>query len=203
MISTAHSLVTPRSFMRRRTRLMAQTRLYRQHDERVEYHDLEMMERAIVLARQAAASGEVPVGAVVYRGNELLAEAANNRERSADPTGHAEVVAIRQAGERIGAWRLEECSIAVTLEPCPMCAGAIVNARMGRVLYGATDPKAGACDTLFTLTRDERLNHRLETIGGIFSERCAALLSNFFRQRRAEKKALRLQKKKHQTESAR
>ena len=183
------SSVVSRSYLRRRTRLMAQTRLHRQQDDRVKYYDLEMMERAIVLARSAAASGEVPVGAVVYRGEELLAEAANNRESSADPTGHAEVVALRQAGERIGAWRLEECSIAVTLEPCPMCAGAIVNARMRRLVYGATDPKAGACDTLYELTRDKRLNHRLETIGGVLADRCAALLSNFFKRRRAEKRA--------------
>jgi tRNA(adenine34) deaminase len=157
----------------------------------VQAYDIEMMERAIVLARQAAARGEVPVGAVVYRGHELLAEAANNRESSADPTGHAEVVALRLAGERMGAWRLEGCSVAVTLEPCPMCAGAMVNARVGRLVYGATDPKAGACDTLYELTRDVRLNHRLETIGGVLAGRCATLLSGFFKQRRAEKRAER------------
>ena len=191
------SSVASKSYLRRRTRLIAQTRLHRLQDERVQYDDLVMMERAIVLARRAAAIGEVPVGAVVYRGKELLAEAANNRESSADPTGHAEVVALRKAGERIGAWRLEECSIAVTLEPCPMCAGAIVNARMGRLIYGATDPKAGACDTLYELTRDKRLNHRLETVGGVLANRCGRLLSEFFKRRRAEKRA----EKKKQTAS--
>ena len=105
--------------------------------------DLRMMERAIDLARRAAAADEVPVGAVIYRGEEVVAEASNNREETGDPTGHAEVVALRLAGERLGTWRLDDCSMAVTLEPCPMCAGALVNARLGRLNYGATDPKAG------------------------------------------------------------
>lgn len=190
---SVHAIAHPNSssHLRRRTRRIAQARLHRMRDERVQDHDLEMMERAIVLARQAAANGEVPVGAVVYRGHELLAEASNNRESSADPTGHAEVVALRLAGERIRGWRLEECSVAVTLEPCPMCAGAMVNARVGRLVYGAADPKAGACDTLYELTRDTRLNHRLETIGGVLADRCGALLSEFFRQRRADKRAAR------------
>lgn len=170
---------------------MSQLRVHRERDDRIQTIDLVMMERAIGLARRAAAMGEVPVGAVVYREGEVLAEAANNREASSDPTGHAELVALRLAGERIDAWRLEGCSVAVTLEPCPMCAGAMVNGRVGRLVYGASDPKAGACDTLYELTRDPRLNHRLETIGGVLADRCARLLSEFFKQRRAANRAAR------------
>ena len=170
---------------------MAQLREHRQRDERVVAADIEMMERAIMLARKAAAIGEVPVGAVVYRDREILAEASNNRESSSDPTGHAEVVALRLAGRTIDAWRLEGCSIAVTLEPCPMCAGAMVNARVGRVVYGASDPKGGACGSLYEITRDPRLNHRPDTIGGVLADRCGRLLSAFFKARRAEKRARR------------
>lgn len=177
--------------MRRHSRLLSHLRTHREQDDRIQVFDLMMMERAIMLARKAAAIGEVPVGAVVYRDEQVLAEAANNREASSDPTGHAELVALRLAGERIDAWRLEGCSVAVTLEPCPMCAGAMVNGRVGRLIYGASDPKAGACDTLYELTRDPRLNHRLETIGGVFADRCAQLLSEFFKQRRAANRAAR------------
>ena len=150
--------------------------------------DLRMMERAIDLARRAAAADEVPVGAVIYRGEEVVAEASNNREETGDPTGHAEVVALRLAGERLGTWRLDDCSMAVTLEPCPMCAGALVNARLGRLIYGASDPKAGACCTLFNIPEDHRLNHRVTMIGGVEEDRCAELLRSFFRRRRAEKR---------------
>lgn len=174
--------------LRRRTRLLARHRELNARDPRIELCDIEMMERAIVLARQAAAIGEVPVGAVVYRDGRILAEAANNREASSDPTGHAELVAMRLAGRRLDAWRLQGCSVAVTLEPCPMCAGAMVNGRVGRLVYGASDPKAGACDTLYEITTDTRLNHRLETIGGVLEERCAGLLTEFFRRRRAERR---------------
>ena len=151
--------------------------------------DLKMMERALSLAEDAASRGEVPVGAVVYRDDVVLAEASNNREASGDPTGHAEIVALREAGLRNGGWRLDDCSVAVTLEPCPMCAGAMVNARVGRLIYGASDPKGGGCESLYEITCDPRLNHRLETIGGIMEERCGALLRTFFRERRALKKA--------------
>ena len=151
--------------------------------------DLKMMERALSLAEDAARRGEVPVGAVVYRDDVVLAEASNNREASGDPTGHAEIVALREAGLRNGGWRLDDCSVVVTLEPCPMCAGAMVNARVGRLIYGASDPKGGGCESLYEITCDPRLNHRLETIGGIMEERCGALLRTFFRERRALKKA--------------
>ncbi|MSR17619.1 MAG: hypothetical protein EXS00_00360 [Phycisphaerales bacterium] len=148
------------------------------------------MRRALRLARSAAASGEVPVGAVVYKDGVVLGEAANDREASADPTGHAEVVAIRRAGERLGSWRLDGCTIAVTLEPCAMCAGALVNSRMARVVYGADDPKAGACRSLFAIPEDRRLNHRLKVVRHVLRVECAATLRSFFRRRRAERSAL-------------
>ena len=153
--------------------------------------DLAMMDRAIALAREAAAIGEVPVGAVVYRGRQIIAEAANNREATKDPVGHAELLAMSLAGQRLQEWRLDDCSLAVTLEPCPMCAGAMVNARLGRVIYGASDPKAGACHSLFKIPADRRLNHEVEMIPGVREEECAELLRSFFRSRRAANKAKR------------
>lgn len=144
-----------------------------------------MLERALRLARQSARAGEVPVGAVVYRGSTILGEAANAREADSDPTAHAEVVALREAGRRIGGWRLGECRMAVTLEPCPMCAGALVNARVGHLVFGAHDPKAGACGTLYEIPADPRLNHRLVVVGGVLAARAAAQLRSFFRGRRA------------------
>jgi len=153
--------------------------------------DLAMMRRAIELARQAAAMDEVPVGAVVYRGNRIIAEGCNLRETTSDPVTHAELLAVSKAGRALKDWRLNECSVAVTLEPCPMCAGAMVNARVGRLLYGATDPKAGACQTLYRITADRRLNHQPIVIGGVLAEECAQLLKDFFKQRRAQIKAQR------------
>jgi tRNA(adenine34) deaminase len=146
--------------------------------------DQAMMTRAIDLAAAAADAGEVPVAAVVYQGERILAEAANNRQATADPTGHAEIVALREAGRALGHWRLNDCSLAVTLEPCPMCAGAMVNARLGRLVYGADDPKAGACRTLYSIPTDRRLNHQVTVIGGVLDEQCAQLLSDFFGCRR-------------------
>ncbi len=182
------SLAAVRIRARRRRAAATRNRELARHPG-LDANDLDMLERAITLARLAAAAGEVPVGAVVYRDGEVIAEAANDREATADPTGHAELVAIREAGKRLRGWRLAECSLAVTLEPCPMCAGAIVNARVGRVVYGATDPKAGACETLYRITSDPRLNHRPEIHGGVLAPRCGALLSEFFRRRRAERRA--------------
>ena len=146
--------------------------------------DLARMQRALVLAAEAADAGEVPIAAVVYRGVDILAEAANDREASADPVGHAELRALSAAGKALGHWRLNDCSMAVTLEPCPMCAGAMVNARLGRVLYGADDPKAGACRTLYRIPTDERLNHRLTVLHGVLAGPCADLLRRFFEPRR-------------------
>ncbi len=150
--------------------------------------DIHMMRRALALADEAARNDEVPVGAVVYRGEEIIAEAANNRESQHDPVGHAELIAIRQAGIALGKWRLNDCSLAVTLEPCPMCAGALVNARVGRLIYGTTDPKAGACETLYRITSDHRLNHEVEVVGGVLAEPCRDQLRSFFRRRREENK---------------
>lgn len=151
--------------------------------------DVDMMRRAIALAEHAATRGEVPVGAVIYRAGVVLGEASNDREATGDPTGHAEVAALRAASIAVGGWRLSGCSIAVTLEPCPMCAGALVNARIDRLVYGARDPKAGAVDTLYDLCRDPRLNHRMEVIGGVDRIRCGQLLTRFFRARRQERRA--------------
>ncbi|MBI1367475.1 MAG: hypothetical protein GC162_02350 [Planctomycetes bacterium] len=145
-----------------------------------------MMQRAIELAKDAVVVDEVPVGAVIYRGEEILAEAHNLRESHTDPTAHAEILALRQAARVLGEWRLNECSLAVTLEPCTMCAGAIVNARVGRLIYGASDPKAGAVESLYQICDDRRLNHRPEVICGVLAPQCRGLLRDFFKQRRAE-----------------
>lgn len=144
--------------------------------------DVSMMRRAIELARDAADHGEVPVGAVVYETatGRVLAEAFNRREIDKDPTAHAELIAMREACRAKHDWRLTDCTVVVTLEPCPMCAGVIVNARVGRLVYGATDQKAGACGSLMTLTADPRLNHRVTPIAGVLGEECAALLKHFF-----------------------
>jgi tRNA(adenine34) deaminase len=166
---------------------MAQLRLQQEsrHPD-VTDTDIAMMERAIALANKAAALGEVPVGAVVYRGQEIVAEAFNMREADNDPTGHAELIALSMAGRKLGEWRLNDCSLAVTLEPCPMCAGALVNARLGRLIYGASDPKAGACETLFKIPVDSRLNHRVRMIGGVLAHKCRQQLRGFFQDRRRD-----------------
>lgn len=155
----------------------------------VSAEDLRMMRRALDLADRAAVHDEVPVGAVVYRvvqgRGEILGEGFNLRERDADPSAHAELLAIREACRNLGDWRLEGCTLAVTLEPCPMCAGAIVNARVPRVLYGADDPKAGAVRSLFTLLNDPRLNHRAQVVPGVMREAAAERLRSFFKALRA------------------
>lgn len=153
-------------------------------EAQVTTRDVAMMQRALVLAATAAKAGEVPIAAVVYRGDEVLAEAANNREASGDPIGHAEMLALSGAGRSQGSWRLHDCTMAVTLEPCAMCAGAMVNARLGKLIYGADDPKAGACRTLYSIPTDERLNHRVTVHGGVLADQCADILQAFFGQRR-------------------
>jgi tRNA(adenine34) deaminase len=168
---------------------MHQLRLRSRFQDEVTQSDLAMMERAIKLANQAAAMGEVPVGAVVYKNGQVIAEAFNLRESTNDPVSHAELLAMSKAGKVLGDWRLTDCSLAVTLEPCPMCAGAMVNARLGKVIYGATDPKAGACHTLYRIPTDDRLNHRVKMIGGVLEARCGQLLRSFFQQRRREGKS--------------
>jgi tRNA(adenine34) deaminase len=150
--------------------------------------DVAMMQRALELARQAAAIGEIPVGAVVYETatGRVLGEACNLRHTAKDPAGHAELLAIRKAAQAVGDWRLNHCTLVVTLEPCAMCAGLIVNARLGRLVYGCTDPKAGACGSLYRLTEDVRLNHRVEPIAGVLVGESSELLKAFFRERRAD-----------------
>jgi tRNA(adenine34) deaminase len=139
------------------------------------------MEMALEEAQLAADEDEVPVGAVIVSFQEgVIARGHNQRELLVDPTAHAEMIAITQAAQALRSWRLENCALYVTLEPCPMCAGAIVQARLPLVVYGCTDPKAGACDTLYRIASDPRLNHRAQVIGGVLSERCAAVLSTFF-----------------------
>jgi tRNA(adenine34) deaminase len=152
-------------------------------------HDEPMMRHALELARQAAAIGEVPIGAVVYEtaSGRVLGTGFNRREIDHDPAAHAELIAIRAACAAIGDWRLNHCTLVVTLEPCPMCAGLIVNARIGRLVYGATDPKAGAAGTLYRLTSDPRLNHRVEPVPGVLADECGAVLKDFFRQIRARR----------------
>jgi tRNA(adenine34) deaminase len=149
------------------------------------------MLEAITEARRAGEAGEVPIGCVIVHEptNEIIARGFNRRETDEDPTAHAEIIALRQAGQVRGHWRLLDCVLVVTLEPCPMCAGAIVNARIPRLIYGCPDPKAGAVRTLFQLCDDPRLNHRVEILPGVRSEECAELLSEFFRvQRKLGKK---------------
>ena len=149
-------------------------------DPRHPFHR-EHMEMALDEAGAAADEDEVPVGAVIVSlESGVIARAHNQREKLRDPTAHAEMIAITQAANGLKSWRLEGCILYVTLEPCPMCAGAIVLARLPMVVYGAGDPKAGACDTLYRITSDARLNHRAQVIGGVLAERCAGILSAFF-----------------------
>ncbi len=142
------------------------------------------MQLALEEARLAMSEEEVPVGAVIVRGERVIARAHNQREQLADPTAHAEMIAITQAAAACGSWRLDECTLYVTLEPCPMCAGAILQARIPVVVYGATDPKAGAVHTLYHLLDDARLNHRCLTVSGVLAEPCGAILTQFFQQQR-------------------
>ncbi|OUM98572.1 MAG: tRNA-specific adenosine deaminase [Firmicutes bacterium ZCTH02-B6] len=142
------------------------------------------MRAALAEAEAAAAKGEIPIGAVIVRAGELVASGHNLRETERDPTGHAEVVAIRRAAERLGAWRLTGATLYVTIEPCAMCAGALVLARIERLVYGAADPKAGACGTLWNLVQDPRLNHRLAVTAGVMEDECRAVIQGFFRRLR-------------------
>jgi tRNA(adenine34) deaminase len=151
--------------------------------------DERWMRVALDEADVAASKGEVPVGAVLVSSTgELLATGHNLRETDEDPTAHAEVVAIRAAAQKLGTWRLENTTLYATLEPCVMCAGAMVNARVGRLVYGAADPKAGACTTLFTIGTDTRLNHRFPIVTGVLAEECADRLRRFFAALRAQGK---------------
>lgn len=146
--------------------------------------DFAPMELALAFAREARGIGEIPVGAVVVFNGQVIAQAHNLRESLADPTAHAERIALTLAGRALGTWKLTGCTLYVTLEPCAMCAGAAVLSRVDRVVYGARDPKAGACESLYEITSDRRLNHRPIVVGGILAEECGALLTEFFRAKR-------------------
>ena len=149
------------------------------------------MREAIAEAQQAAVLNEVPIGAVVVKDGQVIGRGHNMREHFQDVTYHAEMLAIMEACERLHSWRLEDCDLYVTLEPCIMCSGAIINARIANVYYGAPDPKAGAVDSLYHLLTDTRLNHQVNVTSGVLQEKCSQMLKNFFRAIRQRKKAAR------------
>ena len=146
--------------------------------------DLIFMRMALEEAARAPAVGEVPIAALIVQGNQVLAQAHNYRELWQDPTAHAEVIAIRAAATALGTWRLTDTTLYVTVEPCSMCIGAVILARVSRVVFGAWDPKAGACGSLFDIPNEPRLNHRVEIVGGLLEEASQTLLQQFFRQLR-------------------
>jgi tRNA(adenine34) deaminase len=149
------------------------------------FPDEHFMRLALAQAQAAYEIDEVPVGAIIVRGQRVIGAAHNLCQQLRDPTAHAEMLAITQAAEAIGDWRLEECTLYVTLEPCVMCAGAILQARVPNVVFGASDPKAGAVTSLFRVLEDDRLNHRANVVAGVFDHQCGDLLTSFFRQKRA------------------
>jgi tRNA(adenine34) deaminase len=142
------------------------------------------MEKALELARQAGKKGEVPVGAILVKDNTCVAAAHNLREQSGNPIAHAEMLVIQEASQKLGNWRLTDTTLYITLEPCPMCAGAIVLARIPKVVYATADPKAGAAGTIYNILQDERLNHQVELVSGILAEESSTLLKSFFKNRR-------------------
>ncbi|BBI99875.1 tRNA-specific adenosine deaminase [Ferrigenium kumadai] len=154
-----------------------------------EMNDEIFMREALALARQAEAAGEVPVGAVVVKDGEIVGRGFNAPISRSDPSAHAEMMALRDAAKRLGNYRLVGCELYVTLEPCMMCAGAIMHARVARVVYGARDPKTGACGSVLDAFAELRLNHHASVTGGVLAEECGAMLSNFFAMRRAQQKA--------------
>ena len=149
--------------------------------------DERFMRVAIEAARIAEDNGDVPIGAVIVCENRIIGKAYNQREQLRDPTAHAEIIALTQAAAARQSWRLNGCTMYVTLEPCPMCAGALVLSRMDRLCYGCSDPKSGACGTLYNIVDDERLNHRLEVTAGVLEKECREQLQNFFEQKRYKK----------------
>ena len=146
--------------------------------------DYYFMERALNQAKVAYKRGEVPVGAVVVKDGKVISRGYNLRETTNDPTAHAELLAMKKASKKLNSWRLSGCTLYVTLEPCPMCSGVIVNSRIDRVVFGAYDQKAGCCTTLYHLCNDERFNHRAEILGGVMEDACAKILSDFFKEKR-------------------
>lgn len=146
--------------------------------------DMQMMQQAIAEAKAAREHGDVPIGAIVAIGEEVIGRGRNERELLQDPTAHAEILALRQAASAVGSWRVLDATLYVTLEPCSMCAGAIVLSRVPRVIYAATDPKAGACGSVIDVTGEERFNHRPEVLGGLLADECGDLLREFFAAKR-------------------
>ncbi len=159
--------------------------------------DQKWMQYAIQEAKKAAAAGEVPIGAVIVKDGEIIASGYNLRETSQLASSHAEFIAIERANNIFGSWRLEDCTLYVTLEPCPMCAGAILQARIPRVVFGAPDPKAGCTGTLMNLLQDERFNHQAVVVNGVEEETCGQMLSDFFKQLREQKKRVKESKDLH------
>lgn len=146
------------------------------------------MQKALHLAEKAALRGEVPVGAVIVKDGQLIASASNRREEWQTPLGHAELIAVQRASQKLQAWRLVGCTLYVTLEPCVMCAGALIQSRVERVVFGALDPKGGAVHSLFEMGQDKRLNHRFEATGRVLEAECSEILRSFFKKRRQDKK---------------
>jgi tRNA(adenine34) deaminase len=155
-----------------------------QMEQSQEQIDERYMRLAIDAAHIAEENGDVPIGAVIVHEGRVIGRAYNQREQLKDPTAHAEIIALTQAASALGLWRLHGCTIYVTLEPCPMCAGALVLGRLDRLVFGCTDPKAGACGSLYDIVRDGRLNHRLQVATGVLGDECGKLLQDFFRRRR-------------------
>jgi len=156
--------------------------------KRIMQEDKRFMQVAVNQAEIAEENGDIPVGAVIVYQNQIIGKAYNQREQLADPTAHAEIIALTQAATYMQTWRLEGCTMYVTLEPCCMCAGALVLSRMDRLVFGCFDPKAGACGSLYNIVRDERLNHSLEITSGVLEEQCREQLQGFFARRRQENK---------------
>jgi tRNA(adenine34) deaminase len=150
--------------------------------------DEQFMQLAVEQAGIAQENGDVPIGAVIVHNGQIIGKAYNQREQLQDPTAHAEIIALTQAAAALESWRLEGCTMYVTLEPCTMCAGALVLARIDRLVYGCDDPKAGAVKSLYNIVTDSRLNHRIEVISGVLAEQCSDLLEQFFQKRRQENK---------------
>lgn len=149
--------------------------------------DEQFMARAIDQAYIAEENGDVPIGCVIVHEGQVIAKAYNQREQLTDPTAHAEIIALTQAADYLGSWRLGGCTIYVTLEPCPMCAGALVLARIDRLVYGCDDPKTGSCGSIYNIVEDTRLNHIVSVTSGVLGEKCSEQLSGFFKRRREEK----------------
>lgn len=157
-------------------------------DDGASRFDERMLQQALSEAQAALASGDVPVGAVVVHDGRIIGRGRNQRELLNDPTAHAEIIALTAAAAALGSWRLIDCTMYVTLEPCPMCAGALVNARLTRLVYGASDPRAGACGSVYNIVEDGRLNHRVEVVRGVLADECAQMLRDFFAHQRSQGK---------------